>query len=165
MADEVRTERDGPVLVVTLNRPEVRNAVNGAAARAVAAAVDVLDEDPELVVGILTGAGGTFSSGMDLKAFLTGDVPLIEGRGARRRPRARRAHRGQRPARRAGDEADRGRGAGPARRGAMGPAGRAARAGVHIGGRAGGGEGVRRETRPRLARRVRRGGRSGREYR
>jgi enoyl-CoA hydratase len=81
MADEVRAERDGPVLVVTLNRPEVRNAVNGAAARVVAAAVDVLDEDPELVVGILTGAGGTFSSGMDLKAFLTGDVPLIEGRG------------------------------------------------------------------------------------
>ncbi len=50
-------------------------------ARGIAAAVDELDADDELRVGVLTGAGGTFSAGMDLKAFLTGDVPLVEGRG------------------------------------------------------------------------------------
>jgi enoyl-CoA hydratase len=79
--DEVLTERDGGVLVITINRPEARNALNGAAARGIAAAVDLLDESADLTVGILTGAGGTFSSGMDLKGFLTGDVPLVEGRG------------------------------------------------------------------------------------
>ena len=79
--DEVLTDRDGGVLVITINRPEARNALNGAAARGIAAAVDLLDESADLTVGILTGAGGTFSSGMDLKGFLTGDVPLVEGRG------------------------------------------------------------------------------------
>jgi enoyl-CoA hydratase len=78
---EVLTERDNGVLIITLNRPEVRNAANGALARGVAAALDTLDEDPSLVVGVLTGAGGTFCAGMDLKAFLTGDTPEIEGRG------------------------------------------------------------------------------------
>ncbi|MCW2718714.1 MAG: enoyl-CoA hydratase [Pseudonocardia sp.] len=77
----VLTERDGGVLVITLNRPKVRNAVNGALAHAVAAALDELDGDPALTVGILTGAGGTFCSGMDLKAFLTGDIPEVPGRG------------------------------------------------------------------------------------
>ncbi|WP_214366451.1 crotonase/enoyl-CoA hydratase family protein [Pseudonocardia sp. H11422] len=81
MADEIRTERDGGILVITMNRPEAKNAVNGALARAMAAALDELDEDRSLTIGILTGAGGTFSAGMDLKAFLTGDLPLIEGRG------------------------------------------------------------------------------------
>jgi enoyl-CoA hydratase len=81
VADEVLTERDGGVLVITLNRPRVRNAANGALARGVAAALDTLDADPELVVGVLTGAGGTFCAGMDLRAFLDGDTPEIEGRG------------------------------------------------------------------------------------
>jgi enoyl-CoA hydratase len=81
VADEVLTQRDNGVLVITLNRPEVRNAANGALARGVAAALDTLDEDPSLVVGVLTGAGGTFCAGMDLKAFLDGDTPEIEGRG------------------------------------------------------------------------------------
>ncbi|MEU7815160.1 crotonase/enoyl-CoA hydratase family protein [Pseudonocardia sp. NPDC049154] len=79
--DVVLTERRGRVLVVTLNRPHVRNAVNEAAAHGVAAAADLLDADDELRVGVLTGAGGTFCSGMDLKAFLTGEIPRIEGRG------------------------------------------------------------------------------------
>ncbi len=79
--DEVLTERDGGVLVITITRPQARNALNGAAARGIAAAVDFLDDSADLTVGILTGAGGTFSSGMDLKGFLTGDVPLVEGRG------------------------------------------------------------------------------------
>ncbi|MFC4946036.1 crotonase/enoyl-CoA hydratase family protein [Pseudonocardia sp. GCM10023141] len=81
MSDEVLTERDGAVLVITMNRPQARNAVNGALARGVAAALDELDADPSITVGILTGAGGSFSSGMDLKAFLTGDIPVVEGRG------------------------------------------------------------------------------------
>ena len=81
MADEVLTERDGAILVITLNRPQARNAVNGAVARGVAAAVDELDGDPALTVGVLTGAGGSFCSGMDLKGFLTGDMPVFEDRG------------------------------------------------------------------------------------
>ncbi len=72
--------RDG-VQVITINRPEAKNALNGAVARGIAAAVDELDASDDLRVGVLTGAGGTFCSGMDLKAFLTGDVPLVEGRG------------------------------------------------------------------------------------
>jgi enoyl-CoA hydratase len=78
---EVLTERDGAILVITLNRPKARNAVNGALARGLAAAADVLDGDPELAVGVLTGAGGSFCSGMDLKAFLHGEVPTACGRG------------------------------------------------------------------------------------
>ena len=82
MTEAVLTEeRDDGVLVITINRPEARNAVNGAVAEGVAAAVDRLDETDELRVGVLTGAGGTFCSGMDLKAFLSGDVPVLEGRG------------------------------------------------------------------------------------
>jgi enoyl-CoA hydratase len=81
MSDEVLTERDGAVLVITMNRPQARNAANGALARGLAAALDELDSDADLAVGVLTGAGNTFSAGMDLKAFLTGDVPFVEGRG------------------------------------------------------------------------------------
>ena len=77
----VLTERRDGVLVITLNRPQARNAVNQALAHALAAALDELDEDDDLRVGVLTGAGGTFCAGMDLKAFLAGEVPVIEGRG------------------------------------------------------------------------------------
>jgi enoyl-CoA hydratase len=82
MTDEaVLTEvRDG-VLVITINRPEARNAINGDVARGIAAALDRLDGEDDLRVGVLTGSGGFFSSGMDLKGFLSGDVPIIEGRG------------------------------------------------------------------------------------
>ncbi|MGN3975229.1 crotonase/enoyl-CoA hydratase family protein [Tsuneonella sp. SYSU-LHT278] len=79
--DELLTEvRDG-VLIVTINRPEARNAMNRAAAEGIAAAMDRLDADDNLRVGVLTGAGGTFCSGMDLKGFLRGESPSIEGRG------------------------------------------------------------------------------------
>jgi enoyl-CoA hydratase len=81
VGDEVLVERRAGVQVITINRPEAKNALNGAVARGIAAAVDELDEDDALRVGVLTGAGGIFSSGMDLKGFLTGDVPLVEGRG------------------------------------------------------------------------------------
>ena len=69
MADEVLLEVRGRVLVVTLNRPEARNAINSALGEAMVAAMRRLDEDGELSVGILTGAGKGFSAGMDLKAF------------------------------------------------------------------------------------------------
>ncbi|TFV58559.1 crotonase/enoyl-CoA hydratase family protein [Geodermatophilus sp. DF01-2] len=81
MSDEVLVERRESVLVVTINRPAAKNALNRTVAEAVAAAVDELDADDELRVGVLTGAGGTFSAGMDLKAFLRGESPSIEGRG------------------------------------------------------------------------------------
>src|SRR5690606_36854710 len=72
--------QDG-VLVITLNRPAARNAVNLAVSEAVAAAMTELDSSPDLTVGVLTGAGGTFCAGMDLKAFLRGESPVIPGRG------------------------------------------------------------------------------------
>jgi enoyl-CoA hydratase len=81
MSDEVLVERREGVLVITINRPEARNAINGAVAAGIAAALDELDADDELRVGVLTGAGGTFSAGMDLKAFLAGEKPHVPGRG------------------------------------------------------------------------------------
>ena len=81
MSDPVLVEFGGGVAVITLNRPDARNAINRAVAEAVAAALDVLDARDDLSVGILTGAGGSFSAGMDLKAFLTGELPVVEGRG------------------------------------------------------------------------------------
>jgi len=81
MAAPVLVERRGHVQVITINRPEARNALDGAAARALAAAADELDGDDALRVGVLAGAGGTFCAGMDLKAWMRGDKPMIEGRG------------------------------------------------------------------------------------
>ncbi|MFC5184072.1 crotonase/enoyl-CoA hydratase family protein [Actinomadura harenae] len=81
MSEAVLVEEDGAVLVVTINRPEARNAVNGAVAQGIAAALDTLDSRKDLSIGVLTGAGGTFCAGMDLKGFLTGDNPMVEGRG------------------------------------------------------------------------------------
>ena len=81
MSDEVLVERRGAVQVITINRPEARNALNGAVAAGIRDAADELDGDPDLRVGVLTGAGGTFSAGMDLKAFLKGEMPSFPGRG------------------------------------------------------------------------------------
>jgi enoyl-CoA hydratase len=73
VADEVLVERrDDGVLVVTINRPQAKNALDLAVAEGVAAAVDELDATDDLRVGVLTGSGGTFSAGMDLTAFLRG---------------------------------------------------------------------------------------------
>jgi enoyl-CoA hydratase len=77
----VRAEEAGGVLVVTIDRPEVRNAINLAAATGIAEAMERLDSDDALRVGILTGAGGSFCAGMDLKAFVAGERPHVEGRG------------------------------------------------------------------------------------
>jgi enoyl-CoA hydratase len=82
MAEEaVLTEADGGVLLITLNRPDQRNAVNAALANGVAAALDRLDDDDDLQAGILTGAGKGFSAGMDLKAFVAGESAFVERRG------------------------------------------------------------------------------------
>jgi len=81
VADEVLVERRGRTLIMTINRPEARNAANLAVSQGLADAVDELDADPALSVGILTGNGGNFCSGMDLKAFAAGEFPAIEGRG------------------------------------------------------------------------------------
>src|SRR5918995_3342576 len=77
----VATAVDGEVLVVTIDRPEARNAVNLAVAEGIAAALDRLDGDDSLRAGILTGAGGTFCAGMDLKAFVAGERPYVGDRG------------------------------------------------------------------------------------
>ncbi len=77
----VLTEVREGALLVTLNRPEQRNAVNRAVAEGIAAALDRLDADDALRVGVLTGAGKGFCAGMDLKAFVAGERPLVEGRG------------------------------------------------------------------------------------
>src|SRR5258707_5894581 len=80
-ADAVQTERRGNVLLITINRPEVRNAVNGAVAEGIAGALDELDADDALSVGVLTGSGGFFSAGMDLGAFVKGESPWFGDRG------------------------------------------------------------------------------------
>src|SRR4051812_21004377 len=77
----VLTERRGGVLVITLNRPEVRNAINAAVAKGIADALDELDGDDALQLGILTGAGGFFCAGMDLGAFVKGESPWYGDRG------------------------------------------------------------------------------------
>jgi enoyl-CoA hydratase len=81
MSEAVLTEVSDGIAVITINRPEARNAVNGDVARGMAAAIDELESRPDVRVLILTGAGGTFSAGMDLKGFLTGDTPIVPGRG------------------------------------------------------------------------------------
>ena len=75
MADEILTRAEGRILVITLNRPEVRNAVNTALGTALVEATQRLDADDSLSLGVLTGAGKGFSSGMDLKAFASEGPP------------------------------------------------------------------------------------------
>ena len=77
----VLTEQRGNVLLITLNRPQVRNAVNAALAEGVGKALDRLDEDDSVSVGVLPGAGGFFCAGMDLGAFVKGESPWYGDRG------------------------------------------------------------------------------------
>src|SRR3954465_14429571 len=83
MSDQpaVLTERRDGVLVITINRPAVRNAVNSAVAEGIATALDELDADDGLALGVLTGAGGFFCAGMDLGAFVRGESPWYGDRG------------------------------------------------------------------------------------
>ena len=74
----VLTETLGPVLVITINRPEVRNAVDAPTAAGLLAAFERLESDDDLSIAILTGAGGTFCAGADLKAISRGDGNRIE---------------------------------------------------------------------------------------
>jgi enoyl-CoA hydratase len=75
------TERRDRVLLITINRPDQRNAVNASVAAGMAAALDQLDDDAGLSLGVITGAGKGFCSGMDLKAFVTGERPYAGDRG------------------------------------------------------------------------------------
>ena len=77
----VRTETSGRALVITINRPKARNAVNAEVAEGIAAALDELEADPALRIGILTGAEGTFSAGMDLKAAAKGEAVNVGDKG------------------------------------------------------------------------------------
>lgn len=81
MTDSVQTEFADGVALITINRPQARNAVDRSVADGIAAAIDEFDARTDLTVAILTGAGGTFSAGMDLKAFTRGESPSIPGRG------------------------------------------------------------------------------------
>jgi enoyl-CoA hydratase len=83
MNDEpaVLTERRERILQITINRPDQRNAVNAAVAQGIASALDELDADTDLSLGVLTGAGKGFSAGMDLKAFVAGESAWAGDRG------------------------------------------------------------------------------------
>ena len=79
MSEEVLRERRGRVLIITINRPDQRNAVNLAVSQGLADAVDELDDSADLSVGIITGAGGNFCAGMDLKAFAAEQISSLRG--------------------------------------------------------------------------------------
>jgi enoyl-CoA hydratase len=81
MSEQVLVSVANGVLEVTINRPEAKNAMTKAAAEGIAAAMDRLDSESDLRCAILTGAGGTFCSGMDLKGFLSGEYPVAGDRG------------------------------------------------------------------------------------
>lgn len=81
MTDELLIEQHDGIQVMTLNRPAARNAMSLSLARALANAIDELEQRDDLHVGIITGAGGSFCAGMDLKGFLRGERPSIPGRG------------------------------------------------------------------------------------
>jgi enoyl-CoA hydratase len=79
--DPVIVERRDRVLLITLNRPQARNAINQEVAWAVEAAIDQLDSDPALGAAIISGNGPAFCAGMDLKAFARGETPRTDRRG------------------------------------------------------------------------------------
>ncbi|MEV0711280.1 crotonase/enoyl-CoA hydratase family protein [Nocardia aurea] len=81
MTDLILVERRDAITVLTVNRPEARNAVNLATAQAIEAAVDDFEADDSARVLVLTGAGGTFSAGMDLVAASKGEMPITQRRG------------------------------------------------------------------------------------
>lgn len=81
MNNTLLLETRGNVMLMTINRPQARNAMDFETATAIAAALDELDARDDLSIAVLTGAGGNFCSGMDLKGFLAGKRPSIPGRG------------------------------------------------------------------------------------
>lgn len=81
MSGVLHVEERGAVLIIAIDRPAQRNAINRATSWAIAAALDRLDVEPQLHVGILTGRTGHFCAGMDLKAFVTGERAELPNRG------------------------------------------------------------------------------------
>ncbi|KAF3996475.1 crotonase/enoyl-CoA hydratase family protein [Glaciimonas immobilis] len=81
MTDEVLVAHEDGLVIITINRPQARNAVNRAVSYGVCEAIDEMESRSDLHLAILTGAGGNFCSGMDLKAFSRGEVTRVEGRG------------------------------------------------------------------------------------
>ncbi|WP_338596077.1 crotonase/enoyl-CoA hydratase family protein [Saccharopolyspora sp. SCSIO 74807] len=81
MTESVRTDFGDGIAVITIDRPEAKNAVDKSVAEGLAAAVDEFEARKDLTIAILTGAGGTFCAGMDLKGFARGERPSIPGRG------------------------------------------------------------------------------------
>ena len=79
--DEVLVQHEDGMVIITINRPDQRNAVNYAVSHGVCAAIDEMETRDDLRLAILTGAGGNFCAGMDLKAFGRGEVTRVEGRG------------------------------------------------------------------------------------
>jgi enoyl-CoA hydratase len=79
--EPVLVEQRDRLLIITINRPQARNAVNAEVSRGLADAMDRLDGDAGLSVAVLTGEGGSFSAGMDLKAFARGENVVVQGRG------------------------------------------------------------------------------------
>ncbi|GAA4554543.1 crotonase/enoyl-CoA hydratase family protein [Pseudonocardia xishanensis] len=79
--NEVLMHIDAGLAIITINRPAARNAINHAVAVGLASVIDEMESRPDVVIGIITGAGGTFCAGMDLKAFLAGEDMIIPGRG------------------------------------------------------------------------------------
>jgi len=81
MSERILTERRDHILVITINRPEARNAFDAESAQALETAADALDADDDLFIGVVTGAGGTFSAGADLKAAARGERGATSKRG------------------------------------------------------------------------------------
>lgn len=81
MSDAVLVTTEDGVMTITINRPQAKNAVNLDVAKGIAAAMEELDGSNEIRVAVLTGADNTFCAGMDLKAFVTGEMPFVPGRG------------------------------------------------------------------------------------
>jgi len=82
VSELIKVEVVDGIQIVTIDRPQARNAINLETAQAMAAAFERMDADDSVRIGIVTGAGGTFSSGMDLKDFArNGQRPVIPGRG------------------------------------------------------------------------------------
>lgn len=78
---DVLVTTDGGVMVITINRPVAKNAITLSVAEGIAVALDELDARDDHAAGVVTGAGGTFCAGMDLKGFLSGELPFVDGRG------------------------------------------------------------------------------------
>lgn len=81
MSEELMVSVDDGVMVLTMNRPEAKNAMNRNMAELISGALDTLDADASVGVAVLTGTAGTFCSGMDLKGFLKGEMPVAGDRG------------------------------------------------------------------------------------